>query len=223
MKLVHPLLCQPIEFKENFANVLVMESKQEFAAFIYELMHQHESDEGRFVLSENSKELQLKKYAELIINPFSLDINQKKIINGVLQSLCKIAESEEYFFQTRELLGSVNQYIEMLLEESDYPIIYEESEIINLLKSVNVSVADDSASLLEKIVDYMKLTRQLLGIRCFIFVNLLLYLDEQDVELLMQSIKYEKYNVLLVEALCPEKRDDMKITVIDKDLCEIIY
>lgn len=223
MKLVHPLLSNAIQFKEDLVNVLVIEKKTVFSSFIQEMLGQWQTGEGKFVLSDNEREYSLKKVVEVIDNPFSVDINSKKIIAGVINTLQNISEWEDYFFQTKEVLCHIDSYLALLVEESSYPILVDNLEVSALLKGANVHMETETQNLLEKLVDYMKAVSEFLHINHFLFVNLCLYLDEKELDDFLLMVRYEKYQVLLLETLCPTKKENVQYTIIDTDLCEISY
>ena len=78
MKLVHPDIKNQIIFSENKVNVLTIENKTFFTEFVSELFSQYSGNEGKFILSEDDKELSIPKTCELILNPINLDINNKQ-------------------------------------------------------------------------------------------------------------------------------------------------
>lgn len=223
MKFVHPLLSEPIEFKENLPHVLVIEERHTFSAIIQELLVQWQTDDGKFVFSENDTEYSMKKVVEVIANPFAIDINSKKILSGIIKMLEKISEWEEYFFKTKEILSQIDAYLEILVEESPHPIQIESMDVLTLIKGASVHIETEAQSLLEKVVDYMKAVRDFLHINHFIFVNLSVYLNEYEWNEFLKMINYEKYQVLFLEIICPQNSDNLQFTIIDADLCEINY
>ena len=82
MKLIHfglsgILLDEGIDFTE-----WIIESPESFSGYVLELSTQIDGSEGQFVLSEKNKELDLAKKAELIFDPLTVDINERKILNN---------------------------------------------------------------------------------------------------------------------------------------------
>jgi CRISPR-associated protein Csn2 len=62
----------------------IIESPDLFSIYVGELYRQFNKDEGKFVLSENNKEIDIAKYSEIIINPLSIEINNRKVLNNIL-------------------------------------------------------------------------------------------------------------------------------------------
>ena len=70
MKLVHQDFSRPIfEEKDDFVE-LIIESPECFGAYISELAEQCKGQEGRYVLSDKEKEVDLAKNVEIIFDIF---------------------------------------------------------------------------------------------------------------------------------------------------------
>ncbi|MCH5265520.1 MAG: type II-A CRISPR-associated protein Csn2 [Lachnospiraceae bacterium] len=222
MKLVHAMLEKNIVFEENKINVLVIEQADFFSKSIRELLRQIQGEQGDFVLSEAGKGLGLKKCAEMIINPFSMDFSQKKLLSALYKEAEKAALDEQLFVSTKEVQGMIARYLQRLCDELIYPACFdEEISIPNLLKYGNFRIEMEFDSMLESVVEYMKLAVNLLHTKLFIFVNMKTYLGEEELEAFYQMIKNEKFNVLLIERGIAGRREDEDICLVDKDLCEI--
>ena len=81
MKLVHINLNEGILVDAINCTEWVIESPEYFSEYVMELAGQVEGKEGRFVLSDNEKEVDISKNVELIFNIFALDINERKLIS----------------------------------------------------------------------------------------------------------------------------------------------
>ena len=223
MKLVHPLLEKPILFEENMANILVVENQKVFAEMVWELFNQTNGGEGQFILSSELKQLELNKRMDLVIDLFSLDFNQKKILNKLFSQLKEIATGGEYYEDSMCLIGEITTYLERIMQSIQYPLGYNsEFDISTIFKLVDVKIDITYETLLEKIIDYITLIQEFLGINLFVFVNLKCFLSFEELEQLYLSIAYKKCNILLLENSINEKRLEQEIIrIIDSDLCEI--
>lgn len=223
MKLVHPFLEKPIVFEENNMNVLVIENQKVFSELVWELLEQINDKEGRFLLSSDLKLLELKKSMDLVIDLFSLDFNQKKIISKVYSQLKMVAVGSEYYMDSTCLIGEIVHYLEKILQDIHYPLEYDqEMDIGAIFKFADVKIGITYGTLIEKLIDYLALMQELCGISFFVFVNLKCYLSDEEVEQLYHFVAYKKFNILLLENTMREKRfEQEKIRIIDIDMCEI--
>lgn len=81
---------------------------------------------------------------------------------------------------------------------------------------------DEKESLLESIVSFIHFNARILGIKCFAFFNLKNFLNEKDLKSLYYEAQLEDVCLFLLENTLKNKTDEEFVTLIDKDLCEII-
>ena len=102
-----------LEFRENEVQVITIENREYFSAFLQNLYNQSQGSEGDIILSEGEKILSLNKVAEIVWNPFSVDINNKKILGKLFQKL-KTVSMEEQYAEICELNAKVVHYLDDL-------------------------------------------------------------------------------------------------------------
>ena len=139
----------------------------------------------------------------------------------IIKILEEIAEGE-MLCATQELKSRIQQYLEFLIERTDLNLEYDNAFSVNgLLKLLDVRAEENYGNLLENICAYLKLTVSLLPDQLFVFVNLKQYLDASDIDALYKFVEYEKINVLLIENIITERRDNEKYLILDRDFCVI--
>lgn len=221
MKVYIPQIDAEIPFLENIAQVLIIEKRELYSDILMSFWKQCNGAEGKIILSEDDKFLQLNKKSIFIINPFELDCNEKKIINSLYKELETII-SEKFALEFLEQKGSNVSLIEKISEESPYPLEYNmDIGIIDYLKLYNVKLQIDEGTLLEKIIDYIRTYHRICGITLFIFANLKLYLSETELHDLYEFMFYEKVFSLDLEGFYFNKDKKEHCIIIDKDLCII--
>ena len=222
MRLVYKELDLEINLEENTNYVIYIERPDLFTRFVENLWRQQNGEEGAFLLSDGVKEYAIAKEIQVIVNPFDISCNQKKVITRLYQDIANIAldeYSEELkFFQQQSI-----QFIDKLAQKVPYQLEYNpEFGIEELLKLFDVKISSDTGTLAERIIDYLRIVHQVMKQHIFIFINLKAYLSEEELLLLYESCFYEKIYVILVENVC--KNDSLnkeKFWIIDKDLCII--
>ena len=113
MILVHPRIEEQIEFKENVINVLCIENKTMFNEIVSDFLVQINGEDGDFILSEKGKELPIKKTVELVLSPFIMDFNSKKILSSIYGDLKENAYQQDYYANTVKLLSEISGYISL--------------------------------------------------------------------------------------------------------------
>lgn len=215
-------MCQ-LELKENMANVLVIEKPDQFARIINELREQILGNNFGWILSENGKELPFGSNIELIIDPFSTELNQKRILTKLYSVMEKNVIESELINRWRTLYSEMYNMAISVMDEMPYSLeCSEDGSIVDLFKELDVKFDSNPENLLEKLIDYICVINNVYGKQIFIFVNIKSYLTNEELNLLYKKMFYEKIFVLLIEN---KDSDDIieceSVIVIDKDMCVI--
>lgn len=224
MRLVERELGIEIELKENIVSVIVVEEVNLRLSMIDELYSQIMGKDGNWLLTENEKDYELGKKVEIILEPFSLDLNNRKVKTKLYQDIKNIAQDYS-FSQGLELHSHICNYLENLLERIPYPVKYEEEwNILELLKAYGVELDEECDSICDKIFNYIKLINHVCGISIFITVNIKQYLTEEQILELYKIAMYNKIQLVLIEFnMINGKLDCEEIYILDKDRCIISY
>lgn len=211
-----------LELEENKVNLWVIESPSMLTEVIGELSRQCEGEEGEFTLSEENEMLSFVKMVVMVKEPFSLEYNSRKILTKLyheieLESLVDFGEEQQVFYQ------AYMAYLSKICQNCDFQLTFsEQPEIQSLLKMAEVKVDIQVQTLLEKVIEYIKLHNRLLKQTIFIFLNLKSFLTDREIGELYQECFYQKVHLILIEAFFHERREEEKICIVDKDLC-VIY
>lgn len=222
MKLVHPEVPCVLLETENVCAEWIIENPQTFSSYIQEIMRQCSGEDGKFVLSHGEKELNFAKSVEVIFDVFSVDCNDKRILNKLYAQLEQLAYGEQFFVQTQELTQRLHSYIMDLEQETEY--ILNMDQMLNLptvLKSLGVSFETVEVDFFERLVRYIKLMGNILNKKLFILVNARSFLSDSQIEMLIQEIKYQDIKILFIESSMKDCILGMHRCIIDKDNCVI--
>lgn len=223
MKLIHKDFNFAFHFKENTRSLLVVEQPSIFSKFVRELAaYDYEEDSG-FVLSEHNEILKTKDKLVCIINPLSISLNERKLLCKLGEMLKKEILSTELLVEGNQILSDLENYMLNVVRSMEWNLTYSDKmDIQSLLKVAEIRFEDAQETLVEKILDYIKVSQELLDIRCFVFVHLLSYLTEYEIEKFYEYVYYQKISVLLLENKQPDMINKFSETIIiDKDTCEI--
>lgn len=173
------------------------------------------------ILDENYKELKLSDYVDFISSIINLDSNSKKNLNVLIRRIKK----EEI-----EILRSTSEKINEILEECakqikvnspiniSYDIEVDEDDIIKLL---SISLQDDSPDLIDRINNYINISFELRGIKIFVFYNLLAFLEENELDSLIRTNKYNGIKIINIENVEFKTSIFDHIKILDEDICVI--
>lgn len=223
MKLVHPDFLCPIEFKENQIQTIVIESPRILSKYLEELLLQVNGADGRWVLSEYEVAYSLSKASHVILNPFCLEFNQRRMLTALYDRIEKETLSTELLLKWNKLYPAMVNILEEMIKGLDYMLSYSEGiEIKEFLKIMNLRFNNKAESMVEQLIDYMCLLHEVLKISVFVFVNIKSYLDENELNYLFQQAFYQKIYILLLENVDREQKHQAEqIRIIDRDCCII--
>lgn len=221
MKLVHREYGIEIELQENQIPVLIIEAPETFSVLIQELYRSKQGGEEKFLLSESDKLLNMGKSLELMVNPFAIDVNEKRIVQKLYQEI-ESQVQEQLVLETAEIHSKLISYLEEIVGKIAYPVTFDlEENVLGLMKTYNVRLETESITLLEKLVEYFELLHQLCRIEVIVCVNLKSYLSEVELRQLYEAMFYEKISLILLENTQREKVEGERICIMDRDGCII--
>lgn len=223
MKLVYPDLNLKIDFEETRFYNLVIENQALFYDLVQDLYFQTEGEKGKFVLSEDSAPIEIRKYAELITQWVPFSVNRKNLLSGLYGELKKFALNETMIEKTYTLLSELERYLGNLTDPFLSELEYDsETDITPLLKMFNLRFSSESGgTLCERLLDFIDASERYVGKQLFILVNFRSYVVDREAELFFKNILMRKSRLLCLEGSCRDLLKNEKRIIIDRDLCVI--
>ena len=222
MTLSHNIFGSPIEFDENILNILIIENRSYYQKIAAELIEQIDGNDGDFLVFEKDKELKFSKSVEIVTDLFHININQNKFLAKLYSEIKSRFLQKEDFDKFATFSSSILEFLEIVSEDFEYQITYDSDvDIIALLKAQSVKFVFEGKSVLDKLLDYLKILRDFYGTKLFIIANLKSTLSQEEFENFKTYVFYNKINVLVLETNCYKVEENEKVKIIDKDLCII--
>lgn len=224
MKLVHPNLSGEIIKNDCYFSELVVESPILFMKYVKELLDQSNGLEGDFVLSKGDEIINISRKVEVVVNPFSINVNDKKVINKLYLELIKIANDGDMYLKTNMINQNIIEYLLVLEQNINTVLKFNNSiDLSSLFKSVNLKfdISFEDNSFLENVIKYIEILNEILGIDLFVFVNLKSYLEEEKINMIKKEAYYKQINILLIDDSFKYSNDSVNCYIIDSDKCEI--
>ncbi|NLC72558.1 MAG: type II-A CRISPR-associated protein Csn2 [Ruminococcaceae bacterium] len=222
MRIVHPLLFEPILFEENKIPIWVIENRTVFRQIVFDLVLLSEGGNGDCVLSKNFDKLSCKDCLHVIYDFFHLEPSGKKLINA-FQSIINRTLQDELLQESNDLNQQISAFLSNLSSLLIQPTCFAEGDLIPLLlKAVQFRLWVDGDSPAEKLISYIEILCSLLKNQCIVLVNAKSYFSDDELLSLYKMSMYQKWNILLLEPLQPEEPlENEKYYILDRDLCEI--
>lgn len=219
MRLVNAKYGIDLSLDESRPEILVFENRRIMREITEELWKQCSGLEGSFVMSDN-KVLKIEKNVEIMINPFNLDFQSRKIMNALYTKMS--AAANEQVEEKYRINADIINMLDMISSSVNYSGItyqldFPWTELFKMY-GVKIDVPDD---FIARIIEYMKIVSELCGISVFCFVNLKSYLNYEEIMALYKNAEYNKIKLILIEPNETKIIDSEHVTIIDRDLCLI--
>lgn len=201
--------------------IISLENKKYFYSFIIDLQLSYSEINSIKLFDEREKELKNSDYFEVIPSIFGMDVNNKKNINALL----KIIKSDNKEF-IQNYVNKTNENLEMIAKtlnlESEIPFETDIDFIDDdLLKMLNIHIKQETNSLVELIFSYIKTTFELRKIKIFIFANLIDYLEDEEISLLLKNCVFLDVIIIDIESKNIKNSNFQFNFILDKSLCLI--
>lgn len=220
MKLTHCCLENVLDFGEEHTLSLVMENGNDLYRFVYELLHQIGGRDGEFCLYHRDKELNLETSTDILLSPFDMDVNSKKIQNLILKKLQSYATDDDHICEFQDISKRIDEYAKNLFAEIDLPIVLEPYGQESLIKSITFSVQEDK-SFIENLHNYISCVIELSKVQLFVLINFKQYMTDDDFERICKLAWYDDIYILFIDCFESSLITE-KTIVVDFDKCEIV-
>lgn len=217
-----------IIFTEEYINVLQIQDKKLFTNVINSLndnINDIEDTKERIIILDNDTEIKIEKEVLMFIDVFNIDFNQKKIQSALYNKIEKIYKQEfERMSEFQTIFQKLQLNVLDVFNEFPFEFNYKESiGIQEYLKLLGLKISNNKGKITDTIFSLIDVVEYLSVTKILIFVNLKLYLIDDELKEIYKYAMYKKVNILLIET-GEEKEpfENEKILYIDSDYDEII-
>ena len=217
-----------IIFTEEYINVLQIQDKKLFTNVINSLndnINNIEDTKERIIILDNDTEIKIEKEVLMFIDVFNIDFNQKKIQSALYNKIEKIYKQE---FERMSEFQTIFQKLQLNVLDvfNEFPFEFNYKESIGIqesLKLLGLKISNNKGKITDTIFSLIDVVEYLSVTKILIFVNLKLYLIDDELKEIYKYAMYKKVNILLIET-GEEKEpfENEKILYIDSDYDEII-
>ena len=217
-----------IIFTEEYINVLQIQDKKLFTNVINSLndnINNIEDTKERIIILDNDTEIKIEKEVLMFIDVFNIDFNQKKIQSALYNKIEKIYKQEfERMSEFQTIFQNLLLNVLDVFNEFPFEFNYKESiGIQEYLKLLGLKISNNKGEITDTISSLIDVVEYLLIAKILIFVNLKLYLIDDELKEIYKYAMYKKVNILLIETgEEKEPLENEKILYIDSDYDEII-
>jgi len=224
MKIINKNWQRKIEIEDNIIYTVVFENKKYYRGNIIELINQHKGNEGSYILSSDNKEISFDKNSYIITDIFNIDINSKKVLTKIYNSLLK--EIIEDITSFNELSTNIRLYFEKLIFNSSLEIEQgEEIDMPSLLKIGDFKIHVENDDVLEKFIKFLKVLTELCSCKIIFVVGLHNVFAKDEIIEIYKEVCLNKITIINIEYqqfknLSNENYKEI-VYIFDSDNCEI--
>lgn len=219
--LSHPNLETKITFDEQHPTLLICENPHEYYNFVTDMIDVFDGEQSRFSFWNGSDSVKADKIGELLLNNFSFDLADKKILNLMYKKLGSNYMDGTFIVGFNKLNTDLGMFLSELCKTLDFATEFDCLSLENLLKCCSVRPATRFDNLTEKIACYINLLTELKGSVCYVFVGLKQVLTDEDLKMLYNHCRLAKVELLLLENVKSRPLlEEERAIIITDDLCE---
>lgn len=209
------------EFEENRVMLMIIEERMLRLKLVEDFFLQCSGEKGSFVLSEDAQILKISKVVDILLNPFSIDCNDKKILSKLYQEI-RDCGNEDFYMEKEKINSDILLLLDKIMLNVPYNIASTlDFDWMEMCKLYNIQLENSGDTLLERLMEYIKIMSHLCSYKLFVLLNFTLYLNEQEMKMLYEFAAYQKVYLLLIEYAMPMQISNEKGCIIDKDGCII--
>lgn len=220
--LTHKNIEQEFNLDDKYFYNLVIENPKFLREIISGLQDQLDNGTETFIYLNGMDELKLEKEGFLILNPYLIEMDEKKVDLLVQKDISGHQDStEKDAYQS--LLKKIKEYLDNLVYDYDLPLTYNDAPTLAaFLKSFSLSVNSEYESFLEYILVQLKKIHRVFGYSFFFIYNLHDLLTDEELTQLMYEAKKEEITIFLLSSHRPLHLNSNEFIVeIDEDLAEL--
>lgn len=175
-------------------------------------------------MSSDNKEISFDKNSYIITDIFNIDINSKKVLTKIYNSLLK--EIIEDITSFNELSTNIRLYFEKLIFNSSLEIEQgEEIDMPSLLKIGDFKIHVENDDILEKFIKFLKVLTELCSCKIIFVVGLHNVFTKDEIIEIYKEVCLNKINIINIEYqqfynLSNENYKEI-VYIFDSDNCEI--
>lgn len=221
MRIMLDVFSEPIQLNDDKVTVICIENKLYFRKIVSALCDGY-TEEQNIVFSKNYEPFRYKNNVLFISDYYNLQFSSafmKKIYDNI-SFFCE----EEIQEETIKLKQMILDYFDIILQNYSYDFSCKDDvTLAELFKIQNLQPLLEKDDLLDALLEYILLTQKYSPVKVFVLLNLHTNFSEEELKIFYKDLIQRKIPIMVLESNSEfEKSVYEKITIIDKDLCEII-
>lgn len=215
-----------IDLEGSFISVIEIHNKKLFQKIISEIYDRIKGveEKSELIIYNQLDEINYTKDIFFVDNLFSIDFNNRSIINKLYSEAIKNYTDYEMFNTLEKINFEILKLLNEVSNDIDVNIMYHNNiEFKDLLKFMNFKIDTPiNTSMKENIFLLVDIMSEFKIYKFIILTNLKNYLDKNDIIEIYKYSEYKQINLILIESEKCEKIESETKLIIDEDFEDYI-
>jgi len=215
-----------IDLEGSFISVIEIHNKKLFQKIISEIYDRIKGveEKSELIIYNQLDEINYTKDIFFVDNLFSIDFNNRTIINKLYSEAIKNYTDYEMFNTLEKINFEILKLLNEVSNDIDVNIMYHNNiEFKDLLKFMNFKIDTPiNTSMKENIFLLVDIMSEFKIYKFIILTNLKNYLDKNDIIEIYKYSEYKQINLILIESEKCEKIESETKLIIDEDFEDYI-
>lgn len=206
---------EPLDDSDSY--LLIIKNKQLLYYFLQNYNY-NTNEEYIKVFDESNNQIKAADYIDIVTSILSIDVNTKKNINALVRQL---KTNTDILKKTSlNVTNIVKEAFDVIRMDSPIDIISDANiSEDDIVKMMDINIDECSNTMIERLNNYVKVSYELRNVRVFVFYNLLSFLTETEIELLIHNSKYSNIKIIDIEYFDDDSYIFDHKKIVDKDIC----
>lgn len=216
------LTCESFKLNMNNFNTVIIENKCLYYEFLYYCFCGFGGSKNFIYSLEMSSSDCLDNYVFFVDNILDMNINTKKNINA-LYKIIKSKYFDNLKSELNDLKTKIVDIVSKISLDFDVELVFSDELTENdIFKIVDLRFAESDLDILHKLIKYIFVVNELLGVKIFVLHSLHSFLCNDQIEVLLKETSIRQISLIIIEnSFNFEPIKDEIISIVDKDLCLI--
>lgn len=217
-----------IDFDKGLIPVVHISNPKYFRKVVsnMKLLSEGQEVKENIVLVDDGKIVDFHKDAYICLDFYSFDPNQKKILNSLYQYIERNYSFEaEHLHDFNMLMNSTINNLQHIIEDIPFELEFRETPgISDFIKMIGLKVYDfKSNNIIDRILLLLNVIAFTKTLKIVVFVNLKMFLTEQEIIEVYKCSLYNELTILLIEYGEPKEKGGKELILwIDEDYAEVL-
>ncbi len=223
MKFIYNPFLITMELVPDTINNLIIEDPKILTEILADLVLQESGLDGRAIFTDGfDKHFKIGRDICFFLNPLEISVDNKKFLNLLFdEAILSWNENETLKSQVIE---AGNSFFGFLATNIDFATIQWSSEPdpVSFFKSWSLTYQKQTLTLIDQIVEFLKVYSFYSKYKCLVLVDINLYLSLDEMKILEEMVAYLHITVLSITHYISSMNSEGTTIIVDSDLCSII-